>query len=411
MKPLTTSQENKIIKAVKTAVTLVDMGATPTEAIEKVARQHKWGKDMIRFASYAYNTGKQNQQQESEQDTRSKLAAFSLADSEQVIENMWPSTVKIAVEASYDFSPELIRRNRKASSHPFFEKAASEDTPPEIDSVQLMDKVATCRRKYEVARQYDYQARRNAKLLVDDIGSYFRHSPVGRVKFAEFEVCVRENIQGAKSLPDLIYNTYKVADARAVEGYVASYNSDSPIYDLTKQAIAAARQAKQTGKILVRLSGELQEAVANKDSAVLSKTSSWLGGAAIGGSIAATKNLLNNSLGPEAIESGIQGELANLEDPAHEDELRSIKAQALLAEMLEDDVIGSHDPGHVLNTYNELSQLAPSAATQPIAMRSLLRRHLENNVEPFEAAEVNKLEKDLATQKPNLMSKGAYAIL
>jgi len=81
MQTLSKEAENKVILAVKQAVTLVDEDEmSPVDAIEKIARDSSWGPDMVRFASYAYNTGRQTYQRQENDNALEKFADFPLAD-------------------------------------------------------------------------------------------------------------------------------------------------------------------------------------------------------------------------------------------------------------------------------------------------------------------------------------------
>ena len=91
-----------------------------------------------------------------------------------------------------------------------------------------------------------------------------------------------------------------------------------------------------------------------------------------------------------------------LGDPSHENELRKIRAQVMLSEMMSDseNPISGHDPEEVLSAYNELAQLAPRIAEQPAAVQPLLAKRLAGNVEPFEVREIGDIEKSLASTSP-----------
>lgn len=70
--------------------------------------------------------------------------------------------------------------------------------------------------------------------------------------------------------------------------------------------------------------------------------------------------------------------LMQLTDPEHEMNLRNIRAQSVLNDMiLNDPVVSGHDPAEVSLAFNELSELAPSLVDSPAAMQALLRKRLE----------------------------------
>jgi hypothetical protein len=64
-------------------------------------------------------------------------------------------------------------------------------------------------------------------------------------------------------------------------------------------------------------------------------------------------------------------------DPLHERRMQAIQNQAVLHDMLaNDEVVSGYHPDDVLKAYNEISQAAPRAASQPAMLRALLRHQL-----------------------------------
>lgn len=90
-----------------------------------------------------------------------------------------------------------------------------------------------------------------------------------------------------------------------------------------------------------------------------------------------------------------------LEDPEHENELRKIKAHAMINQLLTDpeDPISGHDPDKVLAAYNEIAQATPRVAENIATLRPQLRKQLEGHREPFEAKEMLDIEHGLAKSK------------
>jgi hypothetical protein len=97
---------------------------------------------------------------------------------------------------------------------------------------------------------------------------------------------------------------------------------------------------------------------------------------------------LGTSTGP-AEQQELGKAMNQVEDPDTRDLIRKQKVQAMLTEMLTTDpVLSKHDPEEVLDHYNELSQLAPEMADQPMMLRGILRRSIEaGGVDPFEAGQ------------------------
>lgn len=107
----------------------------------------------------------------------------------------------------------------------------------------------------------------------------------------------------------------------------------------------------------------------------------------------------------------IEDDWLDLEDPKHQNELRKIRAHAMLNSMLTDpdDPISSHDPDSVISAYNEISSLAPRVSEQPAAVRPLLQRRLQGNVQPFEAKEITDIEKGIVGTRQRTPSGGTLS--
>lgn len=97
----------------------------------------------------------------------------------------------------------------------------------------------------------------------------------------------------------------------------------------------------------------------------------------------------------------VQDAWMNLEDPEHENDLRRIRAHALLNQMMTDgdDPISGHDPDKVLAAFNEISSATPRLAENAALLRPVLRKRLEGHQEPFEAKELLDIEKGIAQSK------------
>ena len=107
---------------------------------------------------------------------------------------------------------------------------------------------------------------------------------------------------------------------------------------------------------------------------------------------------LSKSVGSDdAAEREISKVEAKLNAPDHSDELRRIRAQVMLAEMMGDseNPISEYPPEEVMARYNELAQLAPRISEQSAAMQPLLAKRLAGQTEPFEIKEISDIEKGL----------------
>jgi hypothetical protein len=90
---------------------------------------------------------------------------------------------------------------------------------------------------------------------------------------------------------------------------------------------------------------------------------------------------------------------------------RTAAVQSMLTDFVNnDEVLSGYDPNEIYSAFNEISGLAPRLATQPAAMRSILRKRLtQGSMEPFDINEIANIEKTVSeAQNPRLsFDKGA----
>ena len=79
------------------------------------------------------------------------------------------------------------------------------------------------------------------------------------------------------------------------------------------------------------------------------------------------------------------------------EQFRKIELQAALHDMLHNDpVLSEFDPDEVLKAYEELSAMAPKAASHPGVIRDFLRKRMTaGHLEPFDVAVLLGIEEDL----------------
>ncbi len=136
-------------------------------------------------------------------------------------------------------------------------------------------------------------------------------------------------------------------------------------------------------------------------------------GAAIGTMLARTVGNV-----PKTKDDLVTDAWLDLEDPEHANELRKIRARAMLTNLMTDpdDPISGHDPETVMNAYNEISTATPRLAENAATLRPALRKRLEGRQEPFEVKEMLDTEKAIAqsrtpTPNTNIMGEGPSGLL
>ena len=467
MKTLSKQQEDQIISGVKQAVELVADGLSPNAAIEKVARENRWGHELVKFASFAYNTGRQNAQLTESGSALEKFATFELADPRVVTEQIWPSKqaeVQLPANTEYTAPPAFIFAREQAA------KAACVKT--RVKAAQAATSCKTChnepctcskrasysevKAEYEQLRTKAAIARQQASLAYDNLlgsmgrlGDYFRKMAMDRLSFADVELAASTYYGAAgQRLMDWVYTRDHLKEARtntpgvkfagsACDVRVEPYRS---LEECIKQAelVTLKRASETAAKTQLE---QFVHATVIPATAPATKTATWSllngetvstsydksnlnlwlepeplpvkqaavaepwslikiaeGGGLLSGAIGAGGvGMIEKAMGgPDSATDPVDKPWQQLEDPAHDAELRKIRTQAMLSDLMSnDDVIGGYDPEVVARTFNELSQLSPRGATQPAVMRAALRRHLQGNVQPFETRDVLDTEKSL----------------
>lgn len=434
MKTLSKPHEERLIGAVKQAVGYVDDdGMAPDAAIEKVARAGKWNREWIKLAAHAYNTGRQTAQRETSDSLIDKFASFALVNPAKIIEKIWPSKVKSAADVAlegvseeYENPPAWVGRRSK-TGHLKTAELKLVDTPPPPMAPDPNEKMARTYHLHLDHKRAEEEARTQAGMARDrlfgalgHLGDYFKKHARDRHKFADIEHAVRVYYPpSTQKLMDYVHRRNGGKEARAADTPMPTVHMDRDAapFTLLDACMLAGRSIKtatdahddalatmlKQGEDLRPFGQTPPPAIPNHSlipEEVAVKKASILGGAMIG---ATSQDLLRRAMAdaPESTESLRSDTLMELTDPLHEAELRKIRAQALLSELMTDPVIGSYDPHEVFRAYNEISQTAPRTSMQAMAVRPLLRRALQGEMEPFEAKEVTDIEKGMqAVERP-----------
>jgi hypothetical protein len=103
---------------------------------------------------------------------------------------------------------------------------------------------------------------------------------------------------------------------------------------------------------------------------------------------------------PPSTQSLVNQNMSALTDPQHESNLRNIRMQAMLQDLMTNDpVIAGYDPEETLSAFNEIGEASPRAADQRLVMQTLLRKRLSQGVlDPFEVDQLLGIEGKLRSR-------------
>ena len=440
MQSLNSSDEKKLLDGVKTAVSLVDNeGMSPNDALKKVAEEYQYSPGFLKSACNAFNNGRQLAQWNANDSVLDKLASFPLADYDAIHDSLWGGEQEKAASVSHT-SP---RFNTYAESYKqdllnldlsSFEKAASDqqeevhplvaDEHATIKSAKVHAQAEYARRKVEECRRVKTAAEDKLNFKVHLVENYFKKFAYDRLPFAQVDHGVSVYYgEAGKALMDHVAGSFpsekRASDHQATwEGFGKAVDRTKEPYTLVADCIkqandlfkavealdAAKAESKQAEETLAPFT-QAPHANPSGNQSILTpslmsedggqKEASILGGLAGGAGLGIAKSI--GEAANEGAPKEIENQINELDSPEHLNEMRKIRAQTVLTQLLSDpdNPLSGYDPEEVLTAYNDLIQLSPRLADQPSAIAPLLNKRLMGNTEPFEVGEQLKLEQGL----------------
>ncbi len=445
MQSLSKSDEQLLLDGVKQAVDLVDhQGFSPNDAVQKVAEDLNYSPGFVKAACNAFNTGRQLAQWNANDSVLDKLASFPLADYDTIHANIWGNSQEKAASVSPQLGQPRFESYEDQARHALLtmsigsvEKSAEAEEPSplvadyrgEVRVKAAFDALEWQRRNVEECRRQKSAADDQLNLKLHLLEGYFKKFAYDRLPLAQVEDAV---------------TTYCGKPGAALMGYVASkfpsekraadhqptwagFNQPSDRtaepYTLVEACIKQAEQVNQQEQQLAQAITKLAEAEGHiasftrpqPESTKLSQSiltpslieesgekqasvlAGMMGGAGMGFSSTLAKEISQDE------DQSIQSKIEELDDPSHLDEMRKIRAQTVLTELMTDPTnpLSEHDPEEVLKVYNEMVQLSPRLADQPGALGPMLNKRIMGNVEPFEVGEQLKIEESLNKTQSN----------
>ncbi len=410
--------EPVVIKAAERVVQLVEEGQDPTDALVTASKEAQLLPNTVRLLGRMVNTGQQEYQRKSSQDSLTKFAAFPLVDPEAAVERIWskpPVEKKAALVEGVCLDYLAPPTNRQAETekkaaavlNTFVKSASPSPETMRTKFADLLNRAVDSKAGFESELDHWYAKEMHLHGLINKAASYFRVAREYRkLDFAEVDhnVCSRLGAVGRHLMDCVAEKLASVKRAGAEIPLRPCHFEQEPYATISLAVKAAEDLASQRPKVLraaqrVKEACELLDARRGREQPLEKNASIW--GGMLGGSINAQ---LSGALTPKTPGQKVEDMLGEFESPEHASELRRIQAQAMLHDLMaNDEVLSEYPPEKVLGGFNELSQLAPRVAGKPPIVRSLLRRHLQSNVQPFEMRETVDMERGLRdTSEPTL---------
>ena len=448
MRPLTKEAEQKLIAAIERAAGYVNNGMAPDDAIVKSASESNVPAGHVNLMVHAYNTGRTTKQREQGENTLDKAADFPIADANTVMDRLYPKAVKTSAEISQQHVVsaeytipvrDLIARRQSALTKAAAAKISLPEktwTPPPRDPEAAVRRAASEKRAAELAaeelRRQATVAYSKAAAAMEELHEYFRRPGNMSFKDAVRETELRLGDEGAAVLNKLA-NVYPHLTKQAatkevfigdcepcklaanVLNALEAYNEAQAKVPVKQAAIKKEAPEILTESILYNPANEpltLKTAAPagagrsggggkNRPPAPPPPSGNLFGLSGLGTATNVAKRMAE-SQSPKELVNKSYGKLT---DPSHETELRNIRAQGVLHDlMLNDQVISGYDPHEIASAFNDLSDVAPHFVSSPGTMQALLRKRLESGqLADFDIKQLVDMEKAKAeTEKARM---------
>lgn len=475
MKRISSQTETTLMNVIEKTASLVNEGMSPNDAIIKAAGDAQLRPGDISLVVHAYNTGRTSRQRMDGDDPFQKAAQFQLADTAEILEAMYPTTVKTAaahhrdttVSPEYSYSPEpmleRMARVKAAGAQVDWRTLNGVEikAPPPlpVDEGHLYKKasanVQRARDAAEEARAKEASAFDQLGRTFMDLTTYFRRPDALPIPVVKEAAILLHGSKGEQLLDQIVTVTpaltkmanhhlggsligepgresfgVSVNDIDATAApfpLIARFMGELGDYAEKKAAHAAAVTA-YNGCVGDQLGPFVEPCVSPSilspsfDTREKSAMTLGLPGLDLTDPLKmlGTYSLVSRTTGPLADKlkgpddnTKLNRAVAQLNDPAHEMRLREINTHAMLQDlMLNDPVISGYDPHEVTGAFNDITQISPSVADQRMLMQSLLRKRLQQGqLDTFEQDQLLGFEDKLRRQFQPVTGKGDGSII
>lgn len=456
MSAVSKQTESRLMTVIEKTAELVSGGATPNDAIVKLAREYQLTPSHIDLVVKAFNTGRTTKQRQDNYDVLEKAADFELADTSTILDNIFPEHVKSAaeiyqstcVDSSYELPPtrmlEKVAKMQKLATPVDYRvingQAVEAPQPypqdPRHAETKKYADVQRARRAAEEARRQFGNAEDNLFGCMNKLAGYFKTA--GSYKFADVRetaaimlgpaaVCVLDNVNrmfpgvektaSATRIPDVVdmqarpFAVLHEALALVDELSVKEASVHEKEQELAVKEAANFPFPEQGQKLEISTSDIFSdEPLTEKEASILPDPLKALGAYSL------VKNTLSDTAdrlsGPDT-NARVQKMIQQLDDPAHEAKLRELNTQTMLHDlMLNDDIISGYDPNEVTDAYNDIVQISPSVGDQRMLVQALLRKRLQQGMlDTFDQSQLLDYEKKLREQLAPLSGRNDGYIL
>lgn len=416
--PMSASDERKLQKLAMAVIDTVKAGHDPTEALTKVAREADINPEHVRRVAEAYNTSR-TLFHLSEKTGAARLDSFPIANADEALKQLFPSKYSLPNQekaarftAAQCEMESAIKPESLIAKLAYQEKTAgiditvksvssSADPDPQREYVRALNQAKRAEQIVKTAQENKRIAGHRMVDVLEKAAQEIRQVSY-KTPFADIEraLHMRYGVL-APDLCDLLYSASKGASlkqARATEIYPVAMDTRNSLFNVIDEFVATTKQFHKAAAVAGEVS---RKAEPFRDR--LKQQQEQVKTAAMDMTQSTVKNIfggVQNMGQSDAYQKNLSKAYHQVQDPNFRDQMLGIKAKALLSELMgTDEVISTYDPEEVMDRYNELARLSPSVAQQPMMVRTILRRSLQQGqIDPFEANQYVSTGKALTEQ-------------
>lgn len=435
VKRISKEAEGRLLNCVDRVMAAVEATNAPSAAVVKAARGADLTPHQTQLLIQAYNNARHNLQRRSGQTPEEKTAYFPLAEPHAVFAELYPDIKEAAaqaqtttVAADYQSAPRPIEQRLP------MEKAAQAPAPPRGHAPEYFPRKAwslfdQVQRTHAANRSKVAATLWNADRAVDGLVDHFRQAVRDRQPFPDVRAAAEALFgKAAAVVCDHLIKLLPGLAKEAASRLPAPVARHRPPYSLIETCLAEAeahrvardehadfakKAAASVGQLTIRL---VPVPVRHRVGSILCEKKAADDLIDIANPLASgvSKALGQEVLRPMAApllpvpkEKLEQKTLLGLLDPEHDAKLRQIRAQAVFEDLRSDPFLSAEKPERLARLYNEVVQMAPRLADQPLAMRAVLRRYVaQGQVDPHEIGQLAELETRLKDRdRPELPAR------
>jgi len=452
-----------VVSSVDKLCDYVDSGLSPVEAGAKVASERDLSKGQIELVCRSYNNGVVNATRREGDKLSAKFSVQNYADPAKVIDSVFPSASKESSEAVADIYKDaavrmLVIKKKKANPECGCEEkkeddcgcecdskkeaaygcdtptpAAKEDSDiePKSDYAKSKEKMAEMTALLDEKRKLASEARNSVwaahdafaaeqkgkfasdKDLAENLAQY--HKMAVAAGCADTATLLIEQVAEAK-LSSLWFDHFKTSRESILGKQSSAINTSAGFLGAVSSAVeklaafhAFSLEMPKKAMDIHREAHLLLDGVDSSESKGLTlpgKTAratedlKWEKVAfGLTSTLMAMQAGARNAGRPSGSRIPYIDAKLRLNDPSHQQEIRKLKAEMMLNDIMSrDEILASYSPLEVANAYEDLASSAPALVNNRAMLQTNLKRMLHGNLMPADAKDIVEANREVESK-------------